>query len=480
MFRKYLARMTALIVQWLFYAPRAYQTAPATAATLTGMSATQLRAQAWDKTLREDTTLDDVFSRLTQSVDIRMSRIEIPNAIWMQFENPSTENHKLTFSMSTPLKKAFRMGTDEDMLGQGEDLDLYHLTIRYNEIKKAVAARGWGIDFNDLSATGIYGTITPKLQKAYKELKGRRTREALMLTVAEELTKAPISLKQQFNPNIFIPNLALGSMPVWDVTELTNTAGAEDALGFKTHTFSGANSYVESIAAKMLTASGTGSASLAYLTVENLADLELHCRTTIGMPKVQIGNQEGYVFVCPSVVAAYLACPAVTGSMGSYWVQMAALSTEEQSIPGMLGRYRSLWLIEDERGPTLTVSGSSGTYTLQPGFTQHGNNDDRNANPWCNTSGSQNYVFEVGWVLGAGGLAEWLVNDIAYAKETTEFGKLLEKGSWMNCGIQLARFDKDTPDDVNDSAGTGLGKTLIHKGSCMVLMSRRPVTTIRT
>jgi hypothetical protein len=40
-----------------------------------------------------------------------------------------------------------------------------------------------------------------------------------------------------------------------------------------------------------------------------------------------------------------------------------------------------------------------------------------------------NYVYECGFVLGAGALAEWVVNPLSYAKESTEYGKFLGKGS---------------------------------------------------
>ena len=130
MFRK----LMGLIIAQLFLAP--HSTVPATAKTLTGMSAEALRKQAWDKTLREDHTLDDCFSRLSTVVDVRVSNLEVPNAIFMEFETPSTDTHRMTFGMSAPLKKAFQMGTDEDMLANEEDLDLMHLTSRYNEIKE--------------------------------------------------------------------------------------------------------------------------------------------------------------------------------------------------------------------------------------------------------------------------------------------------------------------------------------------------------
>lgn len=454
--------------------------APKAANGLNTMGATALRQTLWDKTLRESNTLDDIWNRLKQSVDIRASEIEIPDTVFMQFQTPPSGTHKITVGMTTPLKEAFQEGTEEQMLGNEEQLELLHLSLRYNEIKKAIAYRGWGIEANDLSSTGLYGTINPKFQKAWSEVRGRRIREALMLTYASELTKAPVSLKQQFNSNIYIPNLALGDQPVWDVTDLTTTAGSEDSAGFyPDRTFSGDNSYVEELGTKLMAAAGTGSTSKAYMDVGMLTDLELYVRTRLKLMPVTIGKRRGYLFIVPSDVAAYLTNPQESGSMGSVWKDTTAMTAEEASIPGMLGRFKSLWFIEDERAPTLTVDGSVGTYTLQPGFMQHGDNDDRNLNPWSNSTDSENYVFEVGWVIGAGAIAEWIVNQLGYAKESTEYGQLLGKGSYMCGGVQLARFDVDSPDDANDSNGTGAGKTIMQRGSCMVLISRKPTSTLR-
>jgi len=479
-FDSLLTSMILKVIGLMWFCPGLDVVSPVHAATLTGMGAVALRKKAWDSQLREDNTLDDCFNYLRQSVDVRMTKQEIPNTIFMQFQTPAQENNSLTFSLSTPLKEAPREGTDEDMLGNEEDLDLLHLTIRYNEIKKAVAHRGWGIDFNDLSGTGLYKTMTPKFHKFFQELRGRRIRECLMLTYASELTKAPVSLTQQFNSNIFVCNTAGGDMPVWDVTSLTVTDGSVDSLGYyPDRTYAGATSYVEDIADTMLTASGTGATSTAYMSVGDLTNLELYVRKTLLLTPLKIGPNKGYIFLIPSEVAAYLTNPEESGSMGSIWKEVSALSSEESSVPGMLGRYRSLWFVEDERSPTLSVGGASGSYTLQPGFQQPGNNDDRNTDVWANTSGSTNYVFEVGFVLGAGALAEWIVNPLAYARESTEYGKFLGKGSYTMGGLQLARFDKDTPDDAADSAGTGEGKTIIQRGSCMVLISRKPVVTLR-
>jgi hypothetical protein len=478
-------KMRSILVQLiacLFVAP-ALNYVPATGRTMAQMGANALKKTLWDRTLRESNTLDDIWNHLKMSVDVRMSEIEIPDTVFMQFQTPPKGNHRMVVGMTTPLKKAFQEGTDETMLGNEEQLELMHLTLRYNELKKAVAYRGWGIEFNDLESTGLYGTINPKFQKAWAEYRGRRIRETLMLTVASELTKAPINLKQQFNSNVFICNLAMGDQPTWSIADVETDVDAEaTAYGYKGTDFLGGDNpgnndnYIDELASKMLQASGTSNSAQAWMDVHNLADLELFVRTRLKLMPVTIGKKRGFLFIIPSDVASYLTNPARAGSMGSIWKDYADLSIEEQSVPGMLGRYRSLWFIEDERAPTLTVDGESGTYTLRPGFMQIGDNDERNANPWS----SSNHVFEVGTVVGAGALAEWIVNPLAYAQEGTEYGQLLGKGSYMCGGIQLGRFDVDEPDDAHDNGGTGAGKTIMQRGSCMVLISRIPTSQLRS
>jgi hypothetical protein len=457
-----------------------FLTVPAASTGLSAKGASALRKTLWDKNLREDNTLDDIWNKLKTSVDIRNNKIEIPNSVFMQFSTAPTGTHQITIGMTAPYEKAPAEGTDETILGYEEDSKLFHLTLRYNELKKSVSMRGWGVDYNDIQSTGLYGTINPRLQKFWKDYRGKRIRVTSMLNVEDALTKNPIGLKQNFCSNVFIPNLAAGLNPTWDITDLTNTAGVKDSLGYYSQrTFSGANTYIESLAARMMQASGTTSASKAYMHVENLEDLYQYCRRTVRMNPISIGPNRGYIYVADSDTVSILTNPNRAGSMAEIWTKVTQLSSEEQSYPGMLGRYKNLWIIEDDRHPTLTIGGSAGSYALQPGFMNPGNNDDRNLSAWSATSGSLNYVFNVGFVYGEGGLAEWIANDLGYADESTEYGQLLGKGSYMCGGIQIARFNVDTPDDAANSASTGAGNQLIQRGVVMVLTSKVPTYTLR-
>lgn len=467
------------LVSMLFYSPRA--TVPGTPGTLATMGATALQKVLWDNHLRMDNTLDDIWNpSMEDVVDIKNDMItSMPDAIFLKGPHQERGAYKMILSLTTPFKEAGREGGSEALLGYEEDDELYHMPVYANDLKKAAKRLGWGLQYEMLNSTGVYNFRNQKFKKWNQENRGRRIREASMLTVETALTKDPFTstVRQQFCSNIFIPNLALGDMPTWDVTDLTVTNGSADSLRFYPNkTFSGADSYVESIAEHMLTASGTGSSSLAYMSVDNLNDLDYYCEHKVKMPKIKIGKASGYIFVVPAEVAYYLANPNRSGSFGAYYKDITQLSKEEMEFGGILGKFRNLWFKVDSRGPTLTVSGSAGSYTLKPGFVNPGNNDDRNMTPWSATSGSLNYVFDVGYVYGAGSLFESIMVPAQYGnKESTEYLQIVGEAMYEIGGIQTVRYDVDTPTD-----DTGAGKTLIQKSLVMVLMSRIAGTTIRT
>ena len=456
------------------FAFMAYAYVPATAATLTGMGVnTGLTKKAWDKSLLENTTSDDVFETLSSTIDAAKNANEVPNSIFMKVPANSVQGARsMTFTMSNPLYKAPQLGNASAMLGNEEDLSLLYQTIYYNEMKKSVAFRQWGIDFEDIDSTGVYAQITPKLSKFWKEFRGRRIREALLMTYAEELTAAPVSLKQQLNSNIWLPNLADSDNPSWLHADPTTTAGSAGGGGYySARTFGG--TYVQLVANAMIAASGTGATSKALLSVDWLNSLEIYCRTRLQLNPISFGDRNGYVFLVSPKTKGYLFNPSRTGSIGDLFSKGGGLNEKELSIPGILGRYGCLYFVEDERAPTLTVGGTAGSYTLKPGYVQPGNYDDRNLNAWSASTSSPNYVFDVNYILGAGAIWEWMVQDLKYAKEQTEYTQLAGKGSFILGGIGLSRYDVDSPTD--GAMGT---RSLVNKGSCVVLTSRTPIATV--
>jgi hypothetical protein len=470
MFRNKFAFISAMLSLFVY---RVFASAvPGTPSTLAGLGVSAgLQRKAWDSKLKLDSVLDDVYNRLAGSVDVTSTAMQVPNdKIFMSIGAVERSSRSIVVPMTLPLSEAPQEGNAEPVLGNEEESRLVYTELFYNEIKKGVKSWGPGINFEDQAWTNQYAMENAKFALFHKELRGRRIREAEMLTFSSELTKDPVGKKQQFNPNVFIPNLL--TQPVWDKTDLTTTAGAADTKGFySARTFAG--DFVEQIGAAMLSASGVGTTSKALLNVDWLTELENYVVTVLQLNPITIGGNSGYIFMISNEDAARLRDPSQTGSIASFFANGADLSKEEQmSIPGLLGRYGAFWFVQDNRSPTLTVT-VSGTHTLKPGFMQPGNNDDRNRGAWSNTTGSPNYVFNVNRILGAGALAEWNVRDLSYAKESTEYGQIQGKASLSLSGIRAVYYDLDSPTD--GAVGT---RTIINKGSCLVLTSRKSIAEI--
>lgn len=439
-------------------------TVPASASTLTAMGATRLKMRGYDKQLATESVLFDCFQTLSGKVVADNKGVTIPNAIFLKCNQPTDGTHEMTLALLKDFQEKAYMGNAEAILGNEENIRMKHMTIYYNEIKKSAAQFGWGIDFNDLKAYDPYARITEMFTRFFAELRGRRIREALLLTYAEELTKSPISLKQRFTPNIFMANTNLGSMPGypaggwngWDANLTVTTPTYPTGV---TYGEGATDNVIESIGdAYSAATSGFTAFQDAVFNVDDLARLEYYVQHDLMMDPIMMDSQPSYIFTVPASTASYLMNPTVSKSLGEIWKDTAALKgTEAAKIPNVLGSYGSLVMVKDSRNPTITLGGANGAWTAQVGFQQPGRRDGRNHA----TPTDSNKVMDVGFVIGAGALVEWTVSQLKYATESTEYGQLLGKGAHTCAGIQMAVYDQDTLADGSYQQNS----------SCAVLMS---------
>ena len=447
-------------------------TVPTTPRTFTQQGVNGLTAKAYNKRLNEESVLGSVWDKLQGMVTVdalNKNLDSIPeNIIFMKIETKLQGEipNSIQLGMERPYNEAPRLGSAEAMLGQEENRRWKELTVYYNEIKKSFKFFGWGINANDQDFYGkVMKKVSPGAIKYFAELRDQRIHEALILTKEKALTKTPVSASQQFNPNIFIPNTDLGNMPSYD-------ADATTVSGAGTYPFSDSmiGDYPEHIGDRLYAATNSGAnPAYAYLNVESLLALDYHCAQTLKMPTINIGGTNCRILVLPSSQATRLCNPANTGSLGALWQEVANLNTEIQSLPGIMGKVRELLIVENQRFPTITLGGSDGSWTLQPGYMYPGNNDGRNSTTWSNTSGDLNYVFDVGYVLGPNAMVEWVANPLQYnLKETTEYGQIQGQGAYTNAGIQLCVYDEDTETDTS----------YYQNSSCLVLMTKPQLVTV--
>ena len=130
---------------------------------------------------------------------------------------------------------------------------------------------------------------------------------------------------------------------------------------------------------------------------------------------------------------------------------------------GKLGRVGKLLLIEDQRYPTIQITGvidPTGAITaavIETQFVKPGNGgnvtgtDNRHKAPYNGIStetpamaaSSNNMNLNIGFLLGKGAICEWEVKKLHFEEEVQDYGKYKGIGVFGESGIQLVQYDDD-------------------------------------
>ena len=441
---------------------------PGTAKTLAGMDAEALSRTAWRSEVKQDQVQPSLWSTISTKFQVVGGDLVImDHGVCLDVSNEGKRavggGQKVVLPLRTNLMKAPNEGTGEDMLGNGDETDYLYLTAYYNEIKKAYKYNDWGYDKNDTEylkhRTG-YGKI---LNTFWMELDALRYEQALWLGFSSELTKAPTNLVQIMNPNWAIPGLDPSEYPTWDVDTITETDGTIDSENFyPDRYYSGEGTFIENLCTSMLAGSGTTATPAATPTIDNLLEIFNWIDENMVVEPFMYDGVMSRILKLPSNIYTWMMNPNNSGAINDWWAEVASYADKRPHIPGEMGRlFGNYIVVKDMRAPTLTVDGTVGTYTLTYGWQFPGGptRDERNRIAWSGTSGSENYVFGGGAIIGAEALVRYTKDgyrDNMY--EETEFGKRKERGSYKGEGIALAKYD----------IGTETATSAIYRGACMV------------
>jgi hypothetical protein len=476
MFKSLFNRLYLYIVSALFFTP--YDNyVPGTPTTLSGMGSTGLRRISWEKKLRDESVMPSVFEDLPTSFKIVDGEVQIVKAgIFMKIETSPDSGQSVRVALRRPLRKAPQLGTGTQTLGNEDEQSLLYCTLYYNEIHKGIKYKTYGYDYNDTAYLKFIEGAAPAIKNFVAEYRDTRIHQSLMTSFGPELSETPVSLTPAFNKNWAIPNLLESSHPSWDKDDMTETDGSEDSDGYySSRVYSGSTTFAENLATALMSASGTGSTSKALLNVDNIAAIKYRLEDTLMLETIMIDNIPTIVLLMHPRVRMWMMNPNNTGSLGAYWQAVAAYANGRPALTGEIGRlYESFMVVVDHRAPTLVVGGSSGSYTLKPGYLNPGNNDDRNNSAWSVTSGSTNYAFDMCIALGANALAEYIVDPLTTNLfETTNYGQTKGQAAYVGSGLQTVRYDKDAA-----SQSDGASTTQIQRGSALIPVSRANIATI--
>lgn len=441
---------------------------PATLATMDVDAALVLKAI--EKKLQLETTLGDIFEELGAEVVNSGKKMMVPNAIFFKLEAVETGARQVTIPMIKPLSGAPTIGNSTPV-GSEETRSMNYVTFYYDEYSHAVAVENWGINYNEMEMYGVFARAQPDLSKYMREFRGQRIREALLLTYDSVLTASTATDQKtaHFNKNWFIPNTAIGSQPAWDATASTRVDTGSDKLlpgdKFGDAGEAGISAYfTNEIAYTLLLATDCDTASpdgtKAEIDLDYLQALEYYASNYLRIDPIMVDGKETYVVLVPSTQATLLR-KNTTGQLGEIWTSMSRTSGDEMNYNGFINRVGKLLLIEDQRYPTIQITGTpdidgSGAATaliIETQFVKPGNVDNRHKDAFvgkdvsadASTLAAGDKVnFDIGFLLGKGAIAEWEVRKLHFEKEIQNYGKNEGVGVFGESGIQLVQWDDDT------------------------------------
>lgn len=433
-------------------------------------NATALRQLVWSyKHSRVDSVAPSVFTALKAEVVSNGNGELILNkpgiVLDVTNEGRSGMGQSVRVALRTPLKKRPAYGT-ENPEDHEDESSLLFAEMFYNEINKPVKMYGYGYYANDVKWLKFNEGYTAQQTQNLQELDDYFCHQALMFTYAENLTYAPVSKSFAFNKNWWIPNLADASQPAWDTTAATSTDGSVDTdLFYPDRAYSGATSFAENLGAALASAAGVGSTPTNIMNITAWARLRSYIKAHRTIESIRLDGKDTYVCVVPSATVSWMLNPSNSGSIGENFQKVLNYKgSDRDTIPGEVGRILDCFLIiEDERGATLTMSGTTGSYSFTPGYLLPGNNEDRNQSAWSNTSGSTNYVHDVMLVLGRNALAKYTRDPLQMGLvDTTQYQRIKGSNAYKGEGWQIPFFDIDTPTD----------SSRVYKGSLCVPIGR--------
>lgn len=384
--------------------------------TLAQMDVASLTQEMVDTNLQVMSTPDDPYISNMENVIVGFDgKARIPDAVTMKV-NESGANSVVKLPVVDPLRGNPRAGTDEEQAGYELGVKVRYIEARYNEYSQAIGSLGYGVNFNHLQRLKIFDQNTPLIAKYFQELLGRWCREAGLQTYTYEMTKPGCGAVQHWNPNIVIANTDPYDQPAYNATLATMTSNILT-------TMQGADT-------------GTNG-SYANLSIEFLDMIGTYAETKKRIRKVSTPNGEGYVLVLPAPQVDILT--SATGALGNMWRDVASLSEEKIMFPGLMGKYKDLYIVRDPRFATVEADYTGGTLT--PTYVQPGNDDQRELRVYNQDT---NPTWSVGMLLGAGALIDWEPRAPHYESTDSNYKKRLGMGAFGERGITLGVVRSDT------------------------------------
>jgi len=370
---------------------------------------------------------NDIFDHLSAPYinETGIEPKEIPNAIYLKLQAAADEGRYTMVPMVKDLSAAPTIGALGNQVSNEEDITTTHIRMEYTDLSHATTNQAYGIYARDKFPYKLFEQRVPLLGRYFKQYFGKMRRQALTEIQSENLEDSPHFNPANLSPNWYVPNRTNAQQPVYVIPAVD---------------------WVDTIA-QSLTAAGTGINACCNVTY--LQRLEEWARTIrLIVPLDFSDGSDGYVTILPTPQCRWLKHCVQLGNLGFMVKAFDDFSNDlKMQFPGALYKVGGLMIYEDARYATLTLSGASGqgswltdsqaSYGITIQYRGMGNADDGTSDPRDKSATAR----QLGWLVGRGGLCEWMPEGFHWEWEYTQYDKFFGSGIFCSVGIKQPQFD---------------------------------------
>lgn len=374
----------------------------------------------FDKELRIKNVLDDIYEQLSGLY--LLDRKTIPkDALRLKVDaKAKSESNNITITMRLHIQGG-GVYDPFPLIGTEVRPVTRSLIIRKNIVRKAVTSPGYGPDEEDARPYGLYKDWIDGLALWNKEHHGWSIRQALLEQFGESLVhgRTLAASARNWSPNMLIAGLGRTNMQVnYNVDRAAFTTAMVNRI-----LLSGGGS-MNPLVTQTLNQPNLTNANLLALN-NRIAKLKLP-----GLP----GNG-GWIITISEIQNAYLGDPAWSArNLGTEWSNVTELNETVQQWSGITGKYKNFYIVQDERQPTLRVSGTSAPFGLSAGYVLMGDIDNRgHDNLWTR---------DTAFILGNACVVDWNSMPLRHVTQDDDYKMVMGHGTAVVEGISMPIFGR--------------------------------------
>ncbi len=284
----------------------------------------------------------------------------------------------------------------------GSRLDGIRLPAHINE--------GYGIG---MGAGSVTNTMLGRWEEQRSDLSSH---QAVLQSCDDILVQAPSSLTQMHNRNVIIKGITKAEHPAYNTNQTTYFNALGDALD-------------------QVPATVDGTLDVGMLNKINQAATS-GTNGNLVRPLNAIKGDYFALLVHPSEIES-LTDLSRSDSISSKW--LTSFADEVTSLPWQryMGNYKSLLIFEDQRAATLSITGSTGSWTGVYNYRRMGETDSR-----VTASGTK--IFNTSLLLGESAIMCGQHQKPVYKTDSISYGTSVGTGVFAGKGYQARVFDAES------------------------------------